>query len=239
MGRTNPPHAKRPVLKIPDTDIRNNTFCRKGALHMRRTPKNGWLIILPLSAVLSIALMLTGTFAWLKASDSVNNQFKLPQFQFDIPAVDIFAPPVNPMNPGDDPVEKWVGAVNNGDLPGFVRLLAFPAIVASDGLTALPAYFGAEIIADLNTTDWADGGDGYYYYLNKLPAGQSAPNLFTGIRLAAGLDNSYKDASLTIEIKCEAIDTKKWNYRIGWWGSDTVPSGALAAVDQVLQGFAE
>jgi hypothetical protein len=206
---------------------------------MRHTRKKGWLMVLLLSITLSMVLLLAGTFAWLKASDSVNNQFKLPQFQFDIPAVDIFTPPANPMNPDGSPVDKRVGAVNNGDLPGFVRLLVLPTIVASDGLTVLPARLGTEIIADLNTTDWADGGDGYYYYLSKLPAGQQTPDLFTNVRLAAGLDDSYKNASLTIEVKCEAIDTKKWNYRIGWWGSDAAPSGAFAAIDQALRGLTE
>jgi predicted ribosomally synthesized peptide with SipW-like signal peptide len=190
------------------------------------------------SVVIAVALLLGGTSAWFRSSNSVTNKFGTPQYQFDVPAVDEFTPPSVPLEPGDQTAKK-VGAINRGDLPGFVRLLILPTVVAADKATVLPARIGNEIKIKLNTTDWADGGDGYYYYLSKLPAGQSTPDLFSEVGLASGLDGQYKGATLTVEVKCEAVDTRQWNYRIGWWGSDAAPTDtARLAVDTALNGLA-
>ncbi|MDR0356815.1 MAG: hypothetical protein LBH63_00330 [Clostridiales Family XIII bacterium] len=198
---------------------------------------SGKRALLPIfSVVLSACLLLGSTYAWLRASDSVTNRIHAPQYLFDVPVFDAFVPPSEPIKPGDDPFEKKVGAENRGDLPGFVRLLALPTVVAADGLTVLPARMGEEIVADINTADWVDGGDGYYYYLKKLPAKESTTRLFTGIRLAENLDARYKRASLKIEVKCEAAGTGGLDYRMGWWGSEAPPSDAkLLAVDNVLR----
>jgi hypothetical protein len=175
----------------------------------------------------------------MKSTDSVTNRFKIPQYLFDVSIVEVFEPPVDPINPGGDPIEKRVSVTNNGDLPGFVRLLVLPTAVAADGHTVLPAHIGTEIIADLNTSTWTDGGDGYYYYRGVLPAKESTPELFTAISLTAGLDERYKGASLSIEVKCEAIGIKKWDYRVGWWGSSDAPTDTtLLTIDAILRELA-
>ncbi|MDR1952885.1 MAG: SipW-dependent-type signal peptide-containing protein [Clostridiales Family XIII bacterium] len=192
------------------------------------------------SIAFAIIVLIGSTFSWFTATDSVANRLQAPQYRLDIPAVDIFEPPAIPPNPGDGPMDKTVGATNKGDLPGFLRLLVLPTIVGLDGQETLPARLGTEvIIEDLNSSDWMDGGDGYFYYLKPLPAGQTTPPLFTKVKLAAQLDVRYENASLNIEIKCEAIGIKKWDYRVGWWNTDTAPSQPpLSTIDQALRGFA-
>jgi hypothetical protein len=206
---------------------------------MMRILKRKRSFALSASILLAACLLLGITYAWMKSSDFVVNSLNAPQFRFDVPAADVFEPPAIPINPGDDPHEKKVSAVNRGDLPGFVRLLVLPTIVASDGLTALPARIGKEVVIHTNADDWASGADDRYYYLKILPAGQSTSELFREVSLAPGLDDRYKNAVLKIEVKCEAVGIGKWDYRVGWWGSEAPPSGApLIAIDNALQGLA-
>lgn len=192
------------------------------------------------SVIFAVLMALGSTLAWFTAVDTRTNEMKAEQYDFNIKAVDVFTEPDTPVNPGDDPVEKIVGAANKGTLPGFVRLLALPVIVASDGVTVLPANMGAQLIADINTTQWKYGGDGYYYYLDVLEPGEETPPLFTQVQLADTLGDEYKNATFKIEVKCEASGIEKWDYRIGWWGSENPPADEnLAAVDNVLQLLAQ
>jgi predicted ribosomally synthesized peptide with SipW-like signal peptide len=201
--------------------------------------KKARLTVIAAAIPLSLVLLVTSTYAWFQAKDSVSNVITVGQRQFSIPAVDVFTPPTDPIKPGGAAVDKRVSATNTGSIPGFVRVLVLPTAIGSDGKSLLPARLGSEITLGQLSGDWADGGDGYYYYLKVLPPGATAPDLFNKVSLAAGLGDAYKGATFKIEIKSEAIDTAKWNYRIGWWGTDAVPSAvSLAAVDKVLQGLA-
>ncbi|MDR1928098.1 MAG: hypothetical protein LBQ33_05615 [Oscillospiraceae bacterium] len=201
------------------------------------------LVMLPLSMLLALFVLIGGTLAWFIATDGRINPFRTGKYEYQVQAVDVFSAPASPAQPGEI-VSKRVGAVNNGELSAFVRLLVLPSILSSDGSTLLPASFGSEVlIVDLNTTDWINGGDGYYYYLHRLDPGVSttdlAQDLFSQVRIAPGLSADYNDANLKIEVKCESTDIMQWNYRIGWWNSaDPVTAGALAPVDAALSALA-
>jgi len=203
------------------------------------------LLILSFCVLFSLTVLLGSTFSWFTAADSkTNNIYTDPMKDFKVIVVDIFddTPP-----PPGDPWNKRVGAVNHAEKPGFVRLLVMPAIVAADGETLLPAEFGTHItIEDLNTTDWMYGGDGYYYYLHALLPGESTDtmsprkNLFNTVKISDSLPAEYEDAHLKIEVKCEAVGIKQWDYRMGWWGNITAPSDAnLKAVDDILSLLAQ
>ncbi|MDR0347297.1 MAG: hypothetical protein LBH56_02870 [Coriobacteriales bacterium] len=206
---------------------------------MTRTSKRATSVPLLLSAILAAVLLLGGTIALMKTTDSVTNRIKIPQYRFDVSIVEVFDPPTDPIKPGDEPIEKRVSVTNNGDLPGFARLLILPTIIAADGYTVLPAHIGTEILANLNASEWADGGDGYYYYLGVLAPTETSPELFSTISLAANLDERYKGATFNIEVKCEAIGIKKWDYRVGWWGGPDAPDSAdLIPIDKILRELA-
>jgi hypothetical protein len=201
--------------------------------------KNSRPLIIAIAVPLSFVLLLASTFAWFQAKDSVNNLLKMDQYQFNLPGVDVFTPPGSPIRPGGNAVDKRVAATNTGDMPGFVRILVLPTITGADDVSVLPARIGSEVSLEPQNNDWADGGDGYYYYLKVLGPGETSSDLFRSVKLAANLAESYLDAKLKIEIKSESTDTMKWNYRIGWWGADTPPSSpALKTVDTTLQSLA-
>jgi hypothetical protein len=206
---------------------------------MTRTSQRTIPALVLLSSILAAVLLLGGTVALMRSSGSVTNHLSTPQYRFDVSIVEVFEPPTDPIIPGGNPIEKKVSATNNGDLPGFVRLLVLPTVIAADGHTVLPAHIGTEIIADLNTSEWADGGDGYYYYLDVLAPAQTTPALLSEVSLAKDLDERYKGAILSIEVKCEATGIQKWDYRVGWWGSSDAPgNAALIPIDEVLRKLA-
>ncbi|MDR1464098.1 MAG: hypothetical protein LBJ11_02195 [Oscillospiraceae bacterium] len=195
--------------------------------------------------ILVIATLSTvgGTMAWFAANAWQNNPFEAAAYNFEAQAVDVFEKPSTPPLP-NQPFDKRVGADNVGDVPAFVRLLVIPTItyVNDENETVLlQASFGNEILfVDLNSVDWTYGNDGYYYYLYALPAKTSTTDLnrdlFTKVKLNPALGDQYHDAQLKIEVKLEAIQTAKWDYRLSWWGSAAAPASGsqYAFIDAAL-----
>ncbi|MDR2525468.1 MAG: hypothetical protein LBC83_04645 [Oscillospiraceae bacterium] len=177
--------------------------------------------------------------AWFIATDGKLNPFDTGAYRYAVQAVDVFNKPATPPT-GGETVQKRVGAQNTGDFPAFVRIMVHPSILAEDGVTILPAKIGKEVlIGDLNTTDWAYGGDGYYYYLHALEPDKSTTqlgqDLFTNVILAGDLGFEYDKASLQIEVQMESSDIRRWNYRQGWWKTTAPQSaGALSSIDSTL-----
>ncbi|MDR1797016.1 MAG: hypothetical protein LBR44_06150 [Clostridiales Family XIII bacterium] len=203
----------------------------------RRRPR---LTLALCAAFAAAAIVLETTFAWFTGKDSVTNPLRVPQLPFHVSVVDEFARPPAPPAPGGAWIPKRVGAANDGELRAVVRVLALPMVTAADGETVLPARLGAEVEADMDSARWADGGDGYYYWLGVLAPGEATDDLFTQVRLAAGLDDRYKGARLVIEVKAEASWASVGDYRTGWWGSDAVPgNGTLAQIDGVLSAMVQ
>ena len=216
------------------------------------------------SLALAILLLLGSTLAWFTASDLILNAIRReePSKNFQVMEVDDFPPGQDTT----DSIVKRVGAQNVGDVPAFVRLLVLPVFRSAEG-HLLPAVLGKAgdpgvniVVEDFNLAsfiagawtegDWADGGDGYYYYLHRLdPAtttnsGSPDKNLFNSLKLVS-VPEGYEDAKLLIEVKCEAVEVK--NYREAWWGltnnaaptSPPVESTLLATVisiDDRLRG---
>jgi len=209
----------------------------------RRWLRKAKPVILTGCIVMAVLLVLGGTLAWFTAADEVLNIAKRNEKakEFIVVEVDVFDP-----EPEDGLYTKQVGAQNVGDIPAFVRLLVLPVFKSADG-SLLPAVLGYlddstgapvppdanVIVTDFNLAnwdgsewtggDWADGGDGYFYYLNRLDPGISTDaqgkNLFNHLELAQPMPEGYENASLVIEVKCEALTVT--DYRNGWWGLTT------------------
>jgi len=207
--------------------------------------------------MLSILLVLGGTLAWFTSADTVRNIVKQEEMakEFIVVEVDEFYP-----EPDEGGIyTKKVGAQNIGDIPAFVRLLVLPVFISADD-NLLPAVLGMPgtppapadanvIVTDFNlwdeTTltgdDWAYGGDGYYYYLHRLDPNDNTEdlgkNLFEHLKLVEPMPAGYENAKLVIEVKCEALEVKR--YREGWWGlsNTTAPAASpLKEIDSRLQG---
>lgn len=192
--------------------------------------------------ILAALVMTVGTtLAWFVTVDSkVNELTTPPERTFRIKVLDIFKEPSTPPDKGDS-FAKAVGAVNVGDKPGLVRVMVLPVFIADDD-TLLPAKFGEQLSFTIDDTHWRYGGDGYYYYLHVLEPGQDTNslgrNLFSQVTLSDDLSYEYIDATLRIEVKCEAVDLKQDNYRVAWWGHAAVPGNStLQGIDTILAAF--
>lgn len=197
-------------------------------IHEKGTSRKSTLIIL---AVVLVAL---STFAWFTTSDSMQNKFKSGNPLFDVALVDDFTSP-NELTPETE-INKVVAAKNTETIDAFVRMMVFPAALKDGEPFEVQLEDHVQLIG-LDTSKWKDGKDGYFYYLDKLAPGETSSNLFEKVKLIIPNDqkDNYKDVTFDIVAKTEAIHTKKYDYRISWWGTDDPQTAEpLKTIDETL-----
>ena len=62
------------------------------------------------------------------------------------------------------------------------------------------------VALDLNTTEWTEK-DGFYYYNAALRPGETTAPLFTCVTFDAGMGNEYQNATATVHVAAEAVQT--------------------------------
>jgi hypothetical protein len=227
---------------MPDTERIGRTM---GLIRM--TGRWGRPALFVLVAAASALVLLATAFAWFTASDEKVNTFEAPELPFSFEISEAFTPPGATV-PGI-PVPKAVDVRNTGELPGFVRVAVLVEIVGADG-TLLPAGPGDTYTLDgLNTTAWsppdakmwAEGDDGWFYYLGRLaPGAVTAQPLMGGVTLAVGLGPDYQGATVKAEVVLEAVEVARWKYREGWWGAASAPTDPTwLKIDGVLSALAQ
>lgn len=185
------------------------------------------------------AALIAGSFAIIafgaisygssQSSDLVNNQLEIATLEGNLE--ENFVPDKDIQIGGS--YAKDVKVTNKGTTNLFVRVMILPKVQSSNGLL-LPAAIGKELSIDLNT-DWIDGGDGYYYYLDVVKPEIKTSALFTSVTLSNNLDQRYEGASLSVQLKSEAVTPANHEYRKAWWAGDVPTTSPLLEIDQVLQ----
>lgn len=202
----------------------------KGVLKNRRSKAPKKMILL---FILVICLLVTtfyglSTYAVFIDSNQKENHFEVGELK-----VSILSKATIPMEiKAGEVYPKEVGANNVGQVQSFIRIMAMPSLVARDQ-TVLNARLNKEVFLDINTSEWIDGKDGYFYYLGLLEPKQQKI-LFTQVSLSNPLPTEYTGAKLTISVKTEAITSAKGVYRDAWWGGKTPNTGVLKQIDDVL-----
>ena len=184
--------------------------------------------------ILAVVLVTLSTFAWFTTSDSMQNKFKPGNPLFDVALVDDFTSP-NELTPETE-INKVVAAKNTETIDAFVRMMVFPAALKDGEPFEVQLEDHVQLIG-LDTSKWKDGKDGYFYYLDKLAPGETSSNLFEKVKLIIPNDqkDNYKDVTFDIVAKTEAIHTKKYDYRISWWGTDDPQTAEpLKTIDETL-----
>lgn len=184
--------------------------------------------------ILAVVLVALSTFAWFTTSDSMQNKFKSGNPLFDVALVDDFTSP-NELTPETE-INKVVAAKNTETIDAFVRMMVFPAALKDGEPFEMQLEDHVQLIG-LDTSKWKDGKDGYFYYLDKLAPGETSSNLFEKVKLIIPNDqkDNYKDVTFDIVAKTEAIHTKKYDYRISWWGTDDPQTAEpLKTIDETL-----
>jgi len=181
------------------------------------------------------------TFAWMVSADIKNNQIGIMQYIFSHQIQEEFATPDEgtPIRGGNIITKRnWVQ--NEGDIASFVRVKVFPVLTTMDSSVHLEVQFDKQLYYEnLNTSEWKNGGDGYFYYTKLLEPGASTEILFEKVRLDENIAD-YANSILTVTLIAESVETRKWHYREAWWGSDAeINIGDLGDIDLILRGLAQ
>lgn len=63
------------------------------------------------------------------------------------------------------------------------------------------------VTLDINTTDWIEGEDGYYYYRTSMAPGEVTTPLFQTVGFAPEMGNEYQGCRVMIDIDAQAVQT--------------------------------
>lgn len=142
------------------------------------------------SLVLVLICAVGGTLAWMHAtSDPVTNTF--------VPATVT----TTVIEDTTDGTKKDVKIQNTGDVDAYIRAAIVVNLVDDNGnvTVAKPEHYTMD---GLPGQDWLDV-NGYYYYQNKVPAGEVTPNvLFSACKAT---ENIPEGLSLQVTILAEGV----------------------------------
>lgn len=223
----------------------------------------GWLA---LGAVVSLCvlggLIYYTTVSLLKDKDQERNDFAFADLR-----VEVDEPGWTDLEGFDseEPIDKEVIIKNTGTQPILVRVMLLPSILkeaeeAGEAPLLLPSSYTYEgettqensddksiLKFELNTTDWKDGGDGYFYYLDYIPVADPPTDRLTLLKtvqlikenLPEGLRSDYDGARLTIDVKAEAIGLSKWAYQDAFWQGTEPTDSPLADIAKTYKEIVE
>lgn len=196
--------------------------------------RKSWLGITALICVL-IALVSMSTFAWFSTTDAKENRFK-SKFSYQVELVEEFTLPIELIP--NKKVTKKVSVRNAGDIPAFTRVMVFPVLVSEEGVPLAINEETQITYGNLNTVDWRDGKDGYFYYLKYVNPKEATSLLFDSVTIDVPKEDEYSNASFKIEVKAETIDARNNTYREAYWQADRdIPQlhEPLLTIDETLQ----
>ena len=199
--------------------------------------------MLYLVAVVSCILLLIGggylVYAAITAQDSKDNDFQIGQVETQLE--EVFNDQITEI-PKNQSIGKDVTIENKGTINQFIRVMVLPEIrtnIAGDAnrKQVLSLVIGTDLILEnLDTNEWKDGGDGYYYYVKEaVKPGKDTSSLFTSIKLANSLSNQYHEAEFSIYLKVETINCQETAYRQAWWQGQTPTEQPLKTIDGTLK----
>ena len=100
-------------------------------------------------------------------------------------------------------VTKIAEVRNTGEADAWIRVRLTGDIRLTGDGTPDPSL----VKPDLNTTDWTLGLDGYLYCNKAIRPGETTAPLFTCVTFDAGMGNEYQNATATVHVAAEAVQT--------------------------------
>ena len=111
-------------------------------------------------------------------------------------------------------VEEWADADKTqpfedltGIMPGEADAWIRVRLTGNIRLTGDGTPDPSLVKPDLNTTDWTLGLDGYLYCNKAIRPGETTAPLFTCVTFDAGMGNEYQNATATVHVAAEAVQT--------------------------------
>ena len=105
-------------------------------------------------------------------------------------------------------VTKIAEIKNTGASAAWVRVKLTPAIELADAV--LPDGFTVNtglVKPDVNTDDWTEGEDGYFYYKEALKPGETTAPVLNSVTFDVAMGNEYQGATATVTVTAQAVQT--------------------------------
>ena len=162
-----------------------------------------------------LAIAATGTLAYFTAEGTARNVITTKGISIAVvehtkdengTLVDFPEEGVSGVMPGTA-VSKIVKVQNTGSADAWIRVKVDAYIKGADG-EELPMTVGEDDVQVMDYVvldGWIDGGDGYYYYEESVPAEAYTDILFEEVKFAPEMGNEYQDCVANIEILAEAV----------------------------------
>lgn len=169
--------------------------------------------------VICLCLAVGSTVAYFNADDTAHNIITTGGVGISIvektkgvdgTEIDFPVTGINGVMPGST-ISKIVSVSNTGESEAWLRVSVDTGFVAADG-TVLPMeleLYGGTIPALTYTVEdnWLLGDDGYYYYTQPVPAGESTGVLFREVMFSPQMTNEYQNCTVSINISAQAVQT--------------------------------
>lgn len=137
----------------------------------------------------------------------------------------------DPNSEGLEDATKVITGVNTGTQPAYVRVKIFPQVESQNDFgdwIVDGAIATNYVVYNQENDGWVDGGDGYWYYTKKLPAGETTSAItITDLRLempdVIAQLNQEKILRVNMLVELEATQASNELYKINW-GIDKLPA---------------
>ncbi len=159
--------------------------------------------------VLILAITAAGSAAFFTAEDRAHNV--ITTGSVDISVVETMLdgterkdfPPegITGVLPGMT-VSKIVQVRNTGGAEAWIRIRVGVS-ARNDAEEALDT----DVIRFTVEAPWTDGGDGYYYYNEAVPAGGETEVLFREVRFDPNMGNEYQNSTVFVTVEADAVQT--------------------------------
>ena len=129
--------------------------------------------------------------------------------------------------------DKIVKIPNQGSTPAFIRVAIVPRWVDENN-NPWPGDVSSNIvdIEYANSGSWLNGGDGYYYYNDIVPGGESTNEIIKSVLLNTNnINEQYKGKTLIVDVKAEAVEASQEAYNAVW---SELSSGVISMLNGLL-----
>lgn len=170
-------------------------------------------ILLAAAVVICLTIAVSGTLAYFTFEDTAHNVITSGGVSIEVvektkstdgaELEDFPKEGITGVMPGTE-VSKIVSVRNNGNSEAWVRVKVDATITPAEaeGEEKLPS----DVMTYTVSEGWTEK-DGYYYYNNKVPAGESTSILFDTVKFAPEMGNEYQNCRANIVISAQAVQT--------------------------------
>lgn len=168
-------------------------------------------ILLAAAVVICLTIAVSGTLAYFTFEDTVHNVITSGGVSIEVvektkstdgaELEDFPKEGITGVMPGTE-VSKIVSVRNTGNSEAWVRVKVDATIKSAEGEGKLPS----DVMTYTVSEGWTEK-DGYYYYNNKVPAGESTSILFDTVKFDPEMGNEYQNCKANIVISAQAVQT--------------------------------